>query len=405
MGKTIFLINQYASTPETGMGGRHHYLARELGKLGHNVYLIAARWHHLLNDEAAAAAAPHIEERDHYTFARVPTMHYPNPHHPKRVGSWLRFMSSIRVLDKRLGAKPDTIFYSSPSLPGYLGAERLANRVGARLIFEERDIWPLTLVEVGGKSPNHPFIRWLQWIEDRAYRNAEFVVSNLPNAVDHMQMRGMDPKKFHWAPNGVSFEETDAPVPLSRAILNDIEYDKFRIGYTGTVGKANMVGVLVDAAEKLRDLSDLQFLIFGTGSEIDTLRKRIDQKGLTNVKLMGSIPKKQVQSALAILDVCYIGLVPEKLFRFGVSPNKLFEYMIAGRPIIYGIDSGAYQPIASIDAGLEIAPGDSNALAEAIRKLRDLPDETLKSMGARAHAFASEHHDYEKIAKKLEKLI
>ena len=201
----IWIINQYSSTPDTGLGGRHHYLARELSKRGHEVTLVAAQWHHLLAE--GAEKAPEIEIREGFKFVRVPVPRYAHAHDKRRILNWLIFGSRLRHLPKRLGADPDTILYSSPSLLGFLGALRLARRLRVRMVFEVRDIWPLTLQEVGGQSPRSPLIAWMQRIEDRAYAESDAVISNLPNSVDHMVSRGMDASKFTWIPNGFHWQK------------------------------------------------------------------------------------------------------------------------------------------------------------------------------------------------------
>lgn len=405
MTKNIWIINQYASTPETGIGGRHHYLSRELGKLGYRVHLIAARWHHLLNDEDAAMAAPDVEERDHYTFVRISMPKYKSAHDPKRAINWHLFAWHINRLQKRIAGKPETIIYSSPSLPGYLGAERLARKTGAKLIFEVRDIWPLSLIEVGGKSPSHPFVKWLQFIENRAYRKSDIVASNLALSVNHMVEHGLERDKFVWLPNGFSHDEVLAKEPLSKLLEDQFPKDKFVVGYVGTIGRANNLGALLDAAKLIADNKNISFVIIGRGLEAQVIEERIQRECLNNVKLLGAIPKIQVQSALEKLDACYIGLMPEPLFRFGVSPNKLFDYLIAGKPVLYAIDSGKYQPVADANAGFHLAPNDASALAHAISTLCNMSKSERQAMGEKGRNAALEHYDYAKIAERLSKVL
>lgn len=399
---TIWIINQYASTPETGMGGRHHYLARELGKRGHKVYLVTASWHHLLR-EPLPDPLPETEQGDGYTLVRVPVPRYAHAHDKKRVLNWFLFRWRLRHLIRRIPDRPDVILYSSPGLIPWPGAERLARKLGARLVFEVRDIWPLTLTEVGGVSASHPLIRYMQRIEDRAYRTADAVISNLPYSVDHMVTRGLGRDRFYWISNGYSADEVATPVPLpvtTRAALPD---GVFIVGYTGTVGVANALDVMVDAAELLKDRLDIAFVIVGGGRERAHIADMIAEKGLSNIHMVDPIPKGQIQSMLTTFDVCYVGLTPDPLFRFGVSPNKLFDYMIAGKPIIYGIDSGPYHPVEG--AGIQIPPGDAAALAEAVHTLAALPSETRESMGQTARDRALEHHEYGALAKRLEQVL
>lgn len=399
----VWIINQYSSTPETGMGGRHHYLSRELAQRGHDVSLIAAHWHHLLGE--GAETAPAIEMRDGYRFVRVPVPRYAHAHDKRRILNWILFGRRLRHLPERLGEVPDTILYSSPSLLGFLGAHRLARKTGARLVFEVRDIWPLSLQEVGGKSPHHPLIAWMQRVEDRAYAVSDAVVSNLPNAVDHMVTRGMDRAKFTWVPNGFSREEVETPEQLEPETVNALPADKFLIGYTGTIGAANALETMVGAAEYLKDRTDIAFVIVGKGRERDRIAADIARRGLQNIHLIGAIPKRQVQSMLARFDACYIGLTHDPLFRFGVSPNKLFDYLISGKPILYGIDSGRYCPVEELKAGLQISPEDPQALADAVLTLNALPKEDRDAMGARGRQAALEHHEYGALAAKLEQVL
>src|SRR5690606_7338906 len=151
------------------------------------------------------------------------------------------------------------------SLVGYLGAERLALKNKVPLFFEVRDIWPLSLVEIGGVAPSHPFVRFLQWVEDRAYRKSDKVISNLKNSVEHMVSRGLDPQKFHWIPNGISNSEVSQSQSLDIQLQAKIPKDKFIIGYTGSIGIANCLQNLLDAAHSLQNDPNYIFVIVGKG--------------------------------------------------------------------------------------------------------------------------------------------
>ncbi|MFG1490221.1 glycosyltransferase family 4 protein, partial [Oceanospirillum sp. HFRX-1_2] len=340
MSKCVWIIHQYASTPETGMGGRQFYLARELAKKGYKVYLIASASHHLLRKRPAMKGQFEIEPIDGFSMVWVNMPSYEEAHSKQRALNWFIFPWHIQKLAKNIPDKPDAILCSSPSPISFLGAQRLAKKFKSRLVFEVRDIWPLTLTEIGGFSVKHPFIRFMQWVEDKAYRDSDVVVSNLKNAVEHMVSRGMDRSKFHWIPNGFSLDEVNQKVPLNQATAGQIPTDKFIVGYTGTLGVANSIDTLIDAAEKLKDYRDIVFLLVGSGKEKEELKKSAANKGLDNVIFVDPIPKVEIQAMLNYFDACYIGLTKDPLFRFGVSPNKLFDYLYSGKPIIYGIDSG-----------------------------------------------------------------
>lgn len=406
MHKTIWIIHQYASTPETGMGGRHFYLADELGKLGYKVYVIAASYTHLLRKPPVVKDNFLFEQQKNFTFVWVKIPEYKEAHSKQRVLNWFLFPWRIQKLAKIIPDRPDTILCSSPSPIAFLGAERLAKKFKAHLAFEVRDIWPLTLVELGGYSPKHPFIRLMQRVEDRAYKNSDVVISNLQNAVEHMTSRGMTPDKFHWIPNGVSLAEISEKTPLNSIASDLLPKDKFIIGYTGTLGVANALDTFIDAAAQLKQYQDkLAFVLVGSGKEKDNLQQKTLSLELTNIFFLDPIPKKEIQSMLAEFDACYIGLTGDSLFRFGVSPNKLFDYLYAGKPILYAIDSGDYQPVTILSVGKQIAPKNSQALAQAILEIYKLSDEEKKEISMRAKQAIIEQYEYGLLAKKLASVL
>jgi len=207
----IWLISQTATTPETGYGGRTHYLARELVKLGHQVTVISARNHHLLWNKPSGRGAPEKENNEGYSIVHIPSLKYHRARDKRRVINWFIFALFLPFLRWAPGEKPDAILYSSPSLIGFLGAEKLAKRAKAKLVFEVRDLWPLTLTEIGGYSDKNIFIQFLQWIEDRAYRTSNRVISNRQGALQYMLSRGLEEKKFSWISNGYCQEEAETP--------------------------------------------------------------------------------------------------------------------------------------------------------------------------------------------------
>jgi len=406
MSKTVWIINQYASTPDSGFAGRHYYLGKELAKLGYNVYLIASSAHHLLREKPDMRSEFEFQEEDNrfnVVWVRMP--HYEQAHSKSRIIGWFLFSRRIRKLAKIVPDSPDVIVCSSPSLLSFFGAKSLARRFSARLVFEVRDIWPMTLMDIGGYSPRHPFIRFLQWVEDRAYRDSDRVVSNLKNAVEHMVELGMEKEKFSWIPNGFSLEEVSQNAPLNDSAKKKIPQDKFLIGYTGTLGVANSLYTLIDAAERLRDFPEIAFILVGDGKEKATLQKRVLEKGLVNVHFINPIPKVEIQAMLSQFDGCYIGLSKDPLFRFGVSPNKLFDYLYSGKPIIYGIESGNYKPVEDAGAGFQIPSEDAKQLEDAVLKLYRMEDSERAQMGANGRKVALEQYEYGQLAENLAKVL
>ncbi|WP_284456192.1 glycosyltransferase family 4 protein [Alloalcanivorax xenomutans] len=405
MSKTVWVVYQYASTPETGIGGRHYYLGRELAKMGYKVYLISANSHHLLRNKPELIKKYEIEVIDKgFKFVWVKMPDYTEAHSKQRVMNWFLFPWRIQKLAGAIPDKPDAILSSSPSVVAFLGARHLARKFKAKLIFEVRDIWPLTLTEIGGYSPRHPFIRFMQWVEDKAYRDSDAVVSNLKNSIEHMVGRGMQACKFSWIPNGISIDEVSLKSPLSADIKSKLPSGKFTVGYTGTHGVANALNVLVDAAERLRDYPDIVFVLVGGGKEKATLRRRVKERGLSNLIFIDPIPKAQIQSMLSEFDACYIGWLNDDLYRFGIGANKIPDYLYSGKPIIHSY-SGACDPVMEAQAGIQIPAEDPEQLAEAVIRLYEMSEEERWSMGENGRKAALELYEYEKLAEQLATIL
>lgn len=403
--KVFWLINQYSSTPETAMGGRHYYLAQELAKKGHQVYVIAGRYSHLLRTPKQFNEQYLVENiAPNFSFVWVNLPEYEEAHSKQRVLNWFKFSWQLRGLSELISDQPDMILYSSPSPIGYLGAKYLANKFKSKFVFEVRDIWPLTLIELGGHSPKHPFVRLMQWIEDRAYQKSDFVFSNLFNAVEHMKTRGLNEQKFHWIPNGISLPEVLNKEPLAQEILEQIPKNKFIVGYTGTLGVANAIDDLIEAAKLVKHYPDIHFVLVGSGKERELLIAKANELHLNNITFIDAIPKKQIQSMLAEFDVCYIGWQKNSLYRFGIAPNKLPEYLFAAKPIIHAF-SGKGDVVEQANAGLTIEAENPIAIQKAIENLYQLNAEQRKILGENGKNFVLQHLDYAMIATKLEKVV
>lgn len=400
----IFLINHYVSTPATGIAGRTHYFARELVRLGHNVTVVGARAHHLLRADIDAEALPSEEEIDGYRLIRLDVPRYLRANDKRRILAWFVFTCRLFFLHRKLRVLPDVVVFSSPHPVGYLGAEFLARVSAARLVFEFRDMWPLTLIQVGGYGQLNPFIVFLQWIEDRAFSRSDYVLSNLEGAHEHMVVRGMDRRKFRHIANGIALDEVENPTPLSPKFVAQIPVAGFRIVYAGTFGLANALNTLIRSAALIRDLEDVTILLVGKGRERSQLEAQCNALGLSNVKFLGPVAKAQVQSLISLCDACYIGWRALPLYRYGISPNKMPEYLFAGKPILHSY-SGTHDPVARFGAGFTVPAEDPQALAHAIRRLRGMSEVDRRLMGENGRRAALEYFDYAKLAGSLERVL
>ena len=393
----ILLINHYAGSPALGMEFRPYYLAREWVRLGHRVQIVAADYSHV----RAAQPLPGDSEVDgiRYRFYKTPAYQGNGLGRVKNIWAFLRrvWADTPRLLQE---AQPDVVIASSTYPMDIWVARRIARRAGAKLVYEVHDLWPLSPIELSGMSPRHPFIMLCQAAEDAAYRDADVVVSMLPKVHGHMAGRGLDLKKLHLVPNGITLDEWEAePPPLRDDVTLALAGVGTVVGYAGSMGEPNALDVLLDAAALLRD-EPLRFVLVGGGHLQAHLAARVQAEGLTNVTLLPPIPKAQVPAFLARVHIAYIGWQRVPLYRFGIAPNKLMDYMMARCTVLHSVEAGN-DPVAEAGCGLTVPPQDPAAVAAGLRRLAALPAAERRAMGERGRAFVLAHHTYPVLAQRF----
>lgn len=346
-----------------------------------------------------------VSEQGGFNMVWIKMPRYSGSGSPVRILNWFLFSFMLRFLPGFLKSKPDVVYYSSPSLIGYLGAERLARTTGARLFFEIRDIWPLTLQKLGGYTNNNPLIRFMYWVEKRAYKSADVLLSNLKGAGRYIKQVAGSCDQFFWVPNGILLDEVSNPDPLPDGDIGKIRTNHFVVGYAGAVGKVNAINVLVDAAELLKESHpEISFVVVGEGEQKKRLVSQVVEGGGTNVTFIGAVPKSQVQSVLSQFDALYLGWLNEDLYDFGIGANKIPEYLYAQKPVIHSY-SGGCDPIAESGAGVTIPAEDSEKLAQAIVDIYEMSCEERSYMGGLGKSYAVENYDFERLSRKVASLI
>jgi len=398
--KHITIINQYIGSPYHGMEYRHYYLAKNLIALGYKVTLVSGSYSHLFSKLPKVQKSFIKETIDSIDYIWVKVPRYKSSKSIGRIWNMFCFAYKLHFLKELM---PSTIIVSSPSLFPVKIGKKWANRFGTKYLFEVRDIWPKTLVELSSLTSFHPLIKLMEHYEQYAYESADKVISLLPEAKEHFVSQGMKPDKFVYLPNGIETREEESPL-LPLEIKEKIPIGKFLIGYSGTIGIANNLDYLIDVAETLKDNEDIQFLILGQGGEKKRLMRKMVELDLTNVTFLDPIEKEEIPAFLQMIDVAFISLLPKKIFRFGVSPNKVFDYMRAKKPIIWAIEAGN-NLVNDADCGVSVPLDNVMALQKAILKLYRMERGMLEELGENGYKFVQMHHSYEMLAKKLIKII
>ena len=402
----ILLINHYAGSPRHGMEYRAYYLAREWVRLGHQVQIVASAQSHVRAKQPELADKDRLDETIdgvHYTWFRTPLY---SGNGIGRVRNMASFVSHLYREGKELAEsfKPDVVIASSTYPMDIWPAHRIARLASAKLVFEVHDLWPLSPMELGGMSKWHPFIMLVQAAEDYAYCHADVIVSMLPKVRDYMESRGLAPHKLHIVSNGIDPAEWgDTGPSLNNTVRQELAGLKAKglsiVGYAGAHGVANALDTVLDAARLMVD-EPIVFVLVGGGPDKAALKQRAQTEDLRNVCFIDPVRKEQIPALLQSFDIAYIGLQSQPLFRFGIAPNKLMDYMMAGRPVLMAIDAGN-DPVGEAKCGLTVMPEDSQAIAQGIRYLLNLNVDERQEMGRCGRDYILKNHTYSVLAQRF----
>lgn len=392
----ILLIHQaFVALDEPG-GTRHYELARYLAERGHQVTVIASTVSYLTGRaESSATSEESSSSGGRVTVLRANT--YPALHRSfvHRVFSFFSFMFSSFLTGLKV-RQVDLVWGTSPPIFQGVTAWLLARLKGVPFLFEVRDLWPAFAIEVGVLR-NPLLIRLSQWLESFLYRRAERIMVNSPGFLDHVRQRGA--KQVFLLPNGADAQMFD-PFASGLGFRQAHRLEGYFVAlYAGAHGLSNDLGVVLQAARLLLERKDIAIVLLGDGKEKPALQAQAQQMGLTNVHFIPPAPKKEMAEALAAADACIAILKPVPLYAT-VYPNKVFDYMAAGRPVILAIDGVIRKVVEQADGGVFVAPGDAAALAEAILRLADDPQRS-RQLGLNGRRYVEENFDRPALARRL----
>jgi len=400
MNKNIWIINQYAGSIHHGKEYRSPSIARELVKKGYDVTIISASHSHHFKNAPKISGNYTLTDIDGVKYLWIKTGNYPDSKSYKRLLSMFQFLIKCFFIPIKKLNKPGYIIVSSPSPLPILNGIYFKKKFNAKLLFEVRDLWPLSVIELGNMSPKSLFIRFLSYIEKTAYKNSDLVISLLSNAKEYMVSQGLEAKKFLCVPNGIDLKllNTRKEVPIS--ITKQFDTSKFIIGYAGALGIANNLYALIDAAELLKDKEEIEFVLLGGGSEETKLKEYANKKKLNNIIFPGSVAREEVHNTLEYFDICYLGLQKSALFQYGVSPTKLYDYMAVAKPILYAIDSGNH-PVKDANCGIEVNTANPKDIADAILKFYKMDIKQRKQLGTNGYNTLVDNYTFDKLTEKI----
>ncbi len=396
---SVWLINQYLTTPQLNeTGHRHSYLAEEWAKRGYDVTLITSSYSHLGNRHNSFKGLFNIKNGN-ITTLLIKGNGYKNANGFPRILSWLIFTFLLFFIPTKKLPKPDIIIVSSISLLPILNVVFFFKRKfkNLKFILEIRDIWPLSLIEIGGYSSKNVMIKFLSWVEKLGYKKSNHIVSLLMDAKDHIEtILGYRHFNYTWISNGYNIEKSHYYEPLPSIINKGIPNEKFIVGYAGALGKANGMETIIDAFNAIKK-ENILLCILGNGNEKENLIKRA--KYNTNIIFFDSIKKSQVQSFLKQCDLLFFSSKDLNIYRFGISANKTFDYMYAGKPIILSAPT-KNNVIEKANCGSVIPAENINELIMEISKYASMTKNERSIIGNRGKSYLIKHFTYKTLALK-----
>lgn len=392
----IWYISKYASPQKYFFGTRHFYLAEEWVKTNNEVCVFTSNSNHLTDKLPEFKSNVFYEEINGVKTYWLNTLKVKkgNSSSLKRILSWFHFELQFFLLNKRSISKPDVILVSSLSLLTVINGLIFSRKYKSKFIFEIRDIWPLSLMELGGFKKWNPLILFLGWIEKLGYTKADAIVGTMPNLIEHVENRIGKTDKCYTIPQGYSpaFYENQELLD-SHYIEQYIPKDSFIVMYAGTINSNNPIDVLLESARALKNLP-ISFLIVGEGNKKEFLIEKY--KDLNNIIFASSVPKNKVNHLLSFSDVCFDSF-SSNLAKFGLSRNKWIDYMYAGKPIICSY-SGFQSMINESESGSFVEFDDVIKLTDEIIKYKNLSKFDLDSKGKRAHNYVVNNRSFKKLA-------
>ena len=398
--KVVWILNHYAVLPDEPGGSRHLNLARGLLAQNWQPVIFAASFGHWKRNQRLPGLSLYKDvELDAFKFRFFKTPGYRGNGVGRLLNMLCYFLVALLPASTRRIPSPDIIIGSSVHPLAALAGALLAKRHGVPFIFEIRDLWPETLVHMGRVKKNGLFTRFLYALEARLLRMADKVLVLLPHADRYLVQKGVPAEKISWLPNGVKLTEPRA----HQAHSNDTV-----IMYLGAHGNANDLGTLLRAIRYLQqqlDCLEATFRFIGDGPAREAAIQMASDYQLKNVSFEEAIPGEEVGTKLSEADACFFAVadIPE-LYQYGISLNKIFDYMAASRPMIAALSS-ANNPVAEADAGLTVAAGEDEKLGKALHQFISMTPAERQKMGNNGRKYVEQRHDYAVLSGKLADLL
>jgi glycosyltransferase involved in cell wall biosynthesis len=407
--KTVWLFNHYAVPPGQPGGNRHYSIAKSLNKKGWNFLIIAASTNHSMGNNTGSIKRPELKIYDGVKFLFLPCPQYTGNGIRRILNIATYFILSLSLCffhNKKI-SKPSIIIGSSVHPFAALAGLLTSKMYRVPFVFEIRDLWPETLVRIGRLKPKSMIVKALYFIEGLLFSMSARIISLHPKVYEYVAEKGFDPKKVEWIPNGVElknfYRQKRKTSPIKRPKIG-----RFCIAYLGSMGNANDLFFLLRSFRKYEieyPKGQVSLLMIGGGPLNRRLKCYSGKIGIERIAWYDPVPKELIPPLSKIVDGYIISVkdIPG-LYRYGISMNKLYDYLASEKPTIIA-NSACNDPIKESGAGIAVPAGDVHLLAEAIYRFEQTTPEKRAVMGKLGVEHVAAYYDYENLAGKMDALL
>jgi len=392
----VLLIHQaFVSFGEAG-GTRHYELAKYCAQRGIRFNIITSPVSYLTGrmNKLREEPSPGIE------VIRASTVSMHHKSYFWRVLAFVIFMFTSIWRGLRIH-NIDLVMGTTPPIFQAASAWLISAVKRKPFLLEIRDLWPEFAIDMG--LLKNRFIIWTsKRLEHFLYYHADLLLVNSPAYRDYLLEHGVIPEKIYFIPNGVDLKLFD--IGNNKKFRDQIGLeDKYLLVYAGALGLANDIDTLLQAMLLLRAYPEIHLVLAGDGKEKGRLQEWVRQNGLINISFLGAIPKAEIPILLYEADACVAILKNIKMFRT-TYPNKIFDYMAAGKPVILAIDGVIREVVERAQCGVFVPPGDSSHMASEILYLFRHPHEA-HSMGENGRSHVEQYFNRLDQAEQFRKLV
>ena len=398
----VWIVNHYADPPD-GFSTRSYDLARRMVERGHSITIFASSFSHYQFRYVRPTRLLRFWQKENidgvrYVWIRTTPYHHNDWRRVLNMVSFAAIATLAGGLDKE---RPDVVsgvsVHPLAAFAGYV----LARVKRARFLVEVTDLWPQTLIDFGMLDADSVVARAMRVMERFLYEHAERIIMLWRHTEEYVESLGVSRKKILWLPHGVELDRYKELRPYTGGTERP-----FTVMYLGGFVASMAIETILGAASVLkhRHRQDIRFLLVGAGTYRDEIIRQAEEASLDNVEFPPPVPKKDIARAMNNADAFIYGLRDLPLYKYGMSLNKLSDYLAGGRPIIF-FGKSTYDPVAEANAGFSIPPGNPDAIADAVERLVSLSPEERMAMGRRGREYLAEYHNIPRLADRLIQVI